>query len=98
MTRTMTLEEKSQARQLANEIHAMSAEVIEEIAEILTTTPNERIFGDTEFVVRAHVLKIVAKSFTAHLAQKKMATSAPASTVPPVNGLPSSKATAIEIR
>jgi hypothetical protein len=71
MNRTMTLDQQSQSRRLADEIRTMSAEVIEEIAEILTTTPDEKIFGDTEFIVREHVLKIVAKSFTAHLAQKK---------------------------
>jgi hypothetical protein len=71
MTKAMSPEQESQARQLADEIHSMSAEVIEQIAGILTATPDEEIFGDTEFIVRAHVLKIVAKAFTAHFAKKK---------------------------
>jgi hypothetical protein len=98
MTRTLTKEQESKARQLADEIQALSAEVFQEVAEILTATPDEKIFGDTEFIVRSHILKLVAKSFTAHLAQKKTATSAPASIVQAANDPRSSKATAIEIR
>jgi|HubBroStandDraft_1064217.scaffolds.fasta_scaffold287574_2 hypothetical protein len=98
MTRTMTPEQESKAAELAAEIQAMSAEVLQEVAEILTTTPDENIFGDTEFVVRSHVMKIIAKSFSAHLAQKKTAMSDPPSPVPTASKPPNSKITASEIR
>ncbi len=98
MARTLTPEEKSAAAKLAAEIQAMSADAIREVAELLSTTPDSKLFGDTEFLVRAHVLKIVANSFTAHLAQKKTATTDPPSPVLSVNDLPSSKATATESR
>ena len=98
MARTMTPEQDSNARELAAEIQAMAAEVIQEVAELLSTTPDEKIFGDTEFLVRSHVLKIVGKAFTAHLAQKKTATSAPESPARIVNNPPSSTAIVLEIR
>lgn len=98
MARAMTPEQESKATQLAAEIQAMSADVMKEVAEILSTTPDAKIFGDTEFLVRSHVLKIVAKSFSAHLAQKKTATSDRPSPALTVNDPPSSKATATEIR
>ncbi len=98
MARTMTPEQESKAAQLAAEIQAMSADAIREVAEILSTTPDEKIFGDTEFVVRAHVMKIVANSFSAHFAQKKTATSDPPSPVHTVSEPPSSKGTATEVR
>ena len=70
MSRTTSTEPEDKVQQLAAEIESMSAEVIQEVAEILNATPDREIFGDTEFVVRSRVLKIVAKAFTARLAQK----------------------------
>lgn len=98
MSRTMTPEQESRATQLAAEIQAMSADAIREVAQILSTTPDEKIFGDTEFLVRSHVMKIVANSFSAHFAQKKTATSGPPSPVHTVSEPPSSKASATETR
>lgn len=74
MTRTTSGDQDTQAQELAAEIESMSSEVIQEVAELLNATPDRDIFGDTEFAVRTKVLKIVAKAFTARLAQKKTAT------------------------
>jgi hypothetical protein len=97
MARTMTPEQLIKAAELAAEIQAMSADVIKEVAEILTTTPDEKLFGDTEFVIRSHVMKILATSFSAHLAQKKTAISEAQATALTASELQSSKATATEI-
>jgi bifunctional pyridoxal-dependent enzyme with beta-cystathionase and maltose regulon repressor activities len=91
MVRTTSAEQESKVQELAMEIASMSTEVIQEVAEILNATPDREIFGDTEFVVRTQVLKIVAKAFTARLAQKKTAMSVPPSLVPIVNDRLSSK-------
>jgi hypothetical protein len=90
MVRTLTPEQKQQSRQLKDEIQAMSEEILQDVAELLSGTPDEELFGDTEFIVRQKVLKIVATAFTAHLAQKKTAMSAPALTVPTASNPPAS--------
>jgi hypothetical protein len=92
MARTTSADQESKVQELAAEIESMSAEVIQEVAEILNATPDREIFGDTEFVVRSKVLKIVAKAFTARLAQKKTDTSVPPLPAPIVNDQPNSKA------
>lgn len=93
MVRTLTPEQKQQARQLKDEIQAMSEEILQEVAELLSATPDKELFGDTEFVVRQKVLKIVATAFTARVAQKKTAMTAPALNVRIVGNPPASTVT-----
>jgi hypothetical protein len=94
----MTPQQQAHARLVAAELEALSAEVLREVADLLAATPDEQLFGDTEFAVRQRVLKLVAASFSTHLAQKKTAMSAPASTVPTVSGPPNFRAFATAIR
>ena len=98
MTGTSSTEQESTAEQLAAEIESMSADVIREVAEILDATPDKELFGDTEFLVRSRVLKIVAKAYTARVSQKKTATSAVPSPVSTASDPLNSKATEIENR
>lgn len=98
MTRTTSTEQHSKAQQLAAEIESMSADVIREVAEILDATPDKELFGDTEFLVRAKVLKIVAKAYTARVAQKKTATSAGPSRARTASDPRNSKPTGTESR
>jgi hypothetical protein len=98
MARTMSSDQESKVQELAAEIESMSADIIQEVAEILNATPDKELFGDTEFVIRAKVLKIVAKAYSARVAQKKTGTSVEASPVPTASDPLNSKATEIESR
>lgn len=74
MAKTRTPKQDSPARQLAEDIQAQSAEILQEVAELLAAIPDEELFGDNEFVVRQKVLKIVAAAYQARIDQKKTAT------------------------
>jgi hypothetical protein len=80
MARSLTPEQAAQAEQLAADLGEQSKDIFREVAELLSTVPDAQLFGDTEFTVRDRVLKLVAHAYTARLAQKKTATSAPGST------------------
>lgn len=80
MARTLTPEQAQQAAQLAADLRDQAEDILREVAELLSTVPDAQLFGDTEFAVRDRVLKLVAHAYTARLAQKKTATSAPGST------------------
>ena len=71
MTATRTPEQEAQAQQLAADIRAQADEVLREVAQLLNDTPDKQLFGDTEFAVRKRIMQLVARSFTARLAQKK---------------------------
>lgn len=94
MTATRTPEQEAQAQQLAADIRAQADEVLREVAQLLNDTPDKQLFGDTEFAVRKRIMQLVARSFTARLAQKKTAASAPASTARSASEPPPSTATA----
>ena len=80
MAKTRTSKQDSTARQLTEDIQAQSAEILQEVAELLAAIPDEELFGENEFVVRQKVLKIVAAAYQARIDQKKTATRDPAST------------------
>jgi hypothetical protein len=84
----------SSARQLADAIHAAADDILQEVAQLLNDLPDDELFGDNEFVVRDRILRIVGAAYQARLAQKKMATSVPASTAPTAAKPPASTATA----
>ena len=71
MSRTLTPEQQQLAQELAQLIEVDAAAIIQEIAEILATTPDEQLFGDTEFLLRDRVLRILGRALNARLAQKK---------------------------
>jgi hypothetical protein len=98
MSSSSSTEPSTTAQVLAAEIAALSTDVIQEVAELLDATPDHELFGDTEFRVRAKVLRIVAQAFTARLAQKKTATAAAPSPAPTARIPPCSSATASEHR
>lgn len=98
MARTTSADQEAKVQELAAEIESMSVEIIQEVAAILNATPDKELFGDTEFVVRAKVLKIVAKAYSARVAQKKTGTSAAPSPAPTASDPLNSKATEIESR
>ncbi len=68
---TQTAQQESQAHQLADDLRDQAAAILGKVAEILSEVPDEKLFGDTEFLVREQVLKLVATAFTTRLAQKK---------------------------
>ncbi len=45
--------------------------ILREIAGLLIDTPDEKLFGATEFALRDKVLKLVAVAFNARLGKKK---------------------------
>jgi hypothetical protein len=98
MARTTSKNPDGHAEQLAAEIESMSAEILKEVAVILDSTPDKELFGDTEFVVRDKILKIVAQAYTARLAQKKTDTSVRPSLVPTVVDPRNSRGTDTESR
>lgn len=94
MARALTPEQQQLAQEIAQLIRADATDIVQEIAEVLAATPDERLFGDTEFLLRDRVLKILGRALNARLAQKKTATPAPASTAPAAGKPPPSTATA----
>ena len=64
------------------------------LARLLVSKPDHEIFGDTEFEARDIVHDLGAKAFETHLAQKKTATTARASSAGTASKGPSSKGTA----
>jgi hypothetical protein len=68
----------AQARALAQAIREATQDEIEELARNLVATDDQHLFGANEFKLRDIAHKIAAKAIEQHLAQKKMATRAPA--------------------
>jgi len=93
-----TPEQQRLAAAVAADLRDQAAGLLQEVADLLAAAPDEQLFGDTEFLVRDKILQLVARSYQARLAQKKTATSAPASTAPGAEATPPSTATASETR
>ena len=74
----LTAEQEAEAQLLAQRIaHAAASELLQ-IARTLVASDTAHLFGATEFQVRDLILRVAAKAYQEHLAQKKMATKAPA--------------------
>ena len=71
---------------------ACAAEFVQ-MARTLVGKPTRELFGQTEFDLRDIILQVGAKGYEMHLAEKKTAMSAPASSVPTVSAPPNFKAT-----
>jgi hypothetical protein len=60
------------------------------LARLLVSKEDRELFGETEFAVRAIVQGLGAKAYATHLAEKKTATRAPASSARTASKVPSS--------
>jgi hypothetical protein len=67
------------------DIQSQSEDLLRELTQLLQDTPDEKLFGDTELLVRDKVLQLVSHLYQARLNQKKTATKAVDSTVPTAN-------------
>jgi len=67
--------------------------ILREIASLLVDTPDEKLFGATEFALRDKVLKLVAVALNARVGEKKAGTRGAASTAPDAAAPPDSTAT-----
>ena len=90
---TLTVEQEAEAQRLALRIQETTREDILELARLLVSKREAEIFGETEFQARDVVHRLGAKAFEVHLAQKKTATPAAASSVSTASKPPNSRAT-----
>ena len=81
-------------RQITEDLLQQAQPILDDIARTLADTPDERLFGDNEFLLRDKILKLVAVALNSRIAQKKTDTTAAASTAPTATPPPDSKATA----
>jgi F420-0:gamma-glutamyl ligase len=75
----LTAEQEQQAQALATRIRQAVDGDILQLARLLVCKPEHEIFGQTEFEVRDIVHHLGATAMQTHLAQKKTATAAAAS-------------------
>jgi hypothetical protein len=73
----LTPEKKAEIEQLAHAIRQAVDAEIGELAAHLATTDDAHLFGQNEFTIRALALRVAAKAFEQHLAQKKTDMMAP---------------------
>jgi hypothetical protein len=85
---------EAKAQELVAQLRPEAESELLALARLLVSKPDQEIFGATEFEARDIVHRIGAKAFETHLAQKKTATQALASTVPTASKAPNSRATA----
>ena len=74
----LTAEQEAQAQQLAEAIAEAAKQELLEVARTLVDTNDATLFGETEFQIRGIILRLAAKAYERHLAEKKTATKAPA--------------------
>jgi hypothetical protein len=78
---TLSVEQEQEAQRLAARVQdAIEAEVLQ-MARTLVGKDTAHLFGQTEFDIRDIALRIGAKMYELHLAEKKTAMSAPVSSV-----------------
>ena len=85
---------EKQAQELVARLRTQTDDELLALARLLVSKEDRDLFGDTEFEVRDIVHRIGAQAFQTHLAEKKTATTARASSAPTVSTAPSSTATA----
>jgi hypothetical protein len=68
--------QEAQAQALAAATAQAAHEELLAIARDLVASDDASLFGQTEFRVRDAILRVAAKAYEQHLAQKKMATKA----------------------
>ena len=77
MQATLTPTQEAEARQLAEAIAEAATEEFLQIARTLVGS-GDNLFGKTEFTIRDVLLRVGAKVYQQHLAQKKTAMKGPA--------------------
>jgi hypothetical protein len=85
-------EQEAQAQELLARIREQADEELLALARLLVGKEDRELFGETEFEVRDIVHRVGAKAYTAHLAKKKTATRARASSAPIAGKAPNSTA------
>ena len=75
----LTPEQEQQAQALAARLRQAVDDDLVQLARLLVSKPEQEIFGPTEFEVRDLVHRLGATALQTHLAEKKTATGAPAS-------------------
>jgi hypothetical protein len=77
MTTPVTQVQEEEVKQLARAIAEAAADEFEQLARTLLGS-GDSPFGMPEFAIRDILLRVGAKAYEQHLAQKKTATTAPA--------------------
>ena len=98
MITSLTVEQEEEAQRLAQRIQDEARPDILALARLLVSKRQSENFGETEFQARDVIHRVAAKAFEIHLAEKKTATTAAASSVPTANKRPSFKATGLKRR
>ena len=78
MNKPLTQEQEVEAQQLAEAIAAAAGQEFLLLARTLVGTERTSLFGHTEFAIRDILLRVGAKAYEQHLAQKKTAMKDPA--------------------
>ena len=78
MHEPLSVAQEAEAQMLAQRIAQAAHEELLEVARTLVGCKTSTLFGATEFKVRDLILRVAAKAYQEHLAQKKTATRAPA--------------------
>jgi len=87
---------EAKARELVNRLRPQAEEDLLALARLLVGKEDRELFGETEFAVRDLVHGLGAKAYAAHLAEKKTATTARASSARTASKPPSSTAIGAE--
>jgi len=80
--------QEAEAQVLAQRIAQAAQQEFVQIARTLVGADDGALFGATEFKVRDLILRVAAKAYEHYLAEKKTATKAPVSPVPPATKPP----------
>ncbi len=77
MPEALSVAQEAAARLLAQRLAQAAAEEFLQVARTLVGADTAPLFGATEFQVRELILRLAAKAYEQHLAQKKTAPTAP---------------------
>ncbi len=77
MSQALSVAQEAEARLLAQRLAQAAEEEFLQVARTLVGADTAHLFGATEFKVRELILRLAAKAYEQHLAQKKTATTAP---------------------
>jgi hypothetical protein len=77
MQEALSAADEIEAQLLAQRIAQAAQEEFLQVARTLVGCKTSSLFGATEFKVRDIILRVAAKAYEEHLAQKKTATKAP---------------------
>jgi hypothetical protein len=78
MQEALSPAQEAEAQQLAQAISQAAQDELLQVARLLVGSSPATLFGTTEFQVRDLILRVAAKAYQEHLAQKKTATTGPA--------------------